>query len=61
MAMTLACRDFESSCTYVARGDTEKELIANMEKHAKKVHGYTDEQLKDPEMIKKIKAAIKKE
>jgi len=32
-----------------------------MEKHAKKVHGYTDEQLKDPEMIKKIKAAIKKE
>ncbi|NVM46979.1 MAG: DUF1059 domain-containing protein, partial [Candidatus Lokiarchaeota archaeon] len=41
--------------------ETEKELMADMGKHAKEVHGYTDEQLKDPEMMKKIKAAIKKE
>ena len=61
MAMTLSCRDLDSTCTYVARGNTEKELMADMEKHAKKVHGYTDEQLKDPKMMKKIKKAIKKE
>ena len=29
--------------------------------HAKEVHGYTDEQLKDPEMVKKVKAVIKEE
>jgi predicted small metal-binding protein len=61
MAMTLACRDLDSDCHYVAHGETEKELMADMEKHAKEVHGYTDKQLKDPEMMKKIKAAIKKE
>ena len=61
MALTLSCKDLDSTCTYVAHGKTEEELIANMGKHAKKVHGYTDEQLNDPEMIKKIKAAIKKE
>ncbi len=61
MAMTLACRDLESDCTYVARGETEEELIADAEKHAKEVHGFTDEQLKDPELIKRVKAAIKKE
>ncbi len=61
MAMTLACRDLESDCTYVARGETEEELMADADKHAKEVHGFTDEQLKDPEMIKSVKAAIKKE
>jgi predicted small metal-binding protein len=61
MAMSLACRDLDSDCHYVAHGETEKELMADMGKHAKEVHGYTDEQLKDPAMMKKIKAAIKKE
>jgi predicted small metal-binding protein len=30
-------------------------------KHAKEEHGYTDEQLNDPETQKAIKAAIKEE
>ena len=61
MALTLACKDLSSDCPYVAHGETEKELMADVAKHAKKVHSYTDEQLKDPEMMKKVKAAIKKE
>ena len=61
MAMTLACRDLGENCHYVAGGETEKELMADADKHAKEVHGFTDEQLKDPEMMKKIKASIKKE
>jgi predicted small metal-binding protein len=61
MTMTLACRDLGTDCPYVARGETEEELMADMVKHAKEVHSYTDEQLKDPEMMKKVKAAIKKE
>jgi len=61
MTLTLSCRDLGEDCNYVARGETEKELLADADKHAKEAHGFTDEQLKDPEMRKKIKAAIKKE
>ncbi|MGB2697352.1 MAG: DUF1059 domain-containing protein [Candidatus Zixiibacteriota bacterium] len=61
MAMTLVCKDLGADCPYVARGETEEELMADVIKHAKEVHGYTDEQINDPEMVKKVKAAIKKE
>jgi predicted small metal-binding protein len=30
-------------------------------KHSKEVHNYTDEQINDPEMMKKVKSAIKEE
>ncbi len=61
MAMTLACRDTGADCPYVARGEIENELMADIVKHAKEIHGYTDEQLNDPKMIEKVKAAIKRE
>ena len=61
MAKTLACRDVGIDCPHVARGETEEELMAEAAKHSKEVHGYTEEQLKDPEMMKKVKAAIKTE
>jgi len=61
MAKTLACRDVGVDCPYVAHGETEEELMAAVAKHGKEVHGYTEEQLKDPEMMKKVKAAIKTE
>jgi len=61
MAKTLACRDTGVDCPFVARGETEEELMADALKHGKEVHGYTDEQLNDPEMMKKVKAAIKDE
>ena len=59
MGKTLACRDLGADCQYVARGETEDDLMTDMGKHAKDVHGYTDDQLKDPGLTKKIKAAIK--
>ena len=61
MAKTLKCRDLGVDCPFVARGETEEELMAVVLKHGKEVHGYTDEQLKDPEMMKKVKAAVKDE
>jgi predicted small metal-binding protein len=61
MAMTFACRDVGVDCPYVARGETEEELMGDIAKHAKEFHGYTDEQLNDPELMKKIKGAIRKE
>ena len=61
MGLKLACQDLGTACPFVARGETMEELTANAAKHAKEVHGYTDEQLNDPEMQEKIKAAIKEE
>jgi len=60
MAYTLACRDSGVDCDFVARGETEKEVLAEGIEHVKKVHGYTDEQLKDPEFLKETKKIIKK-
>ena len=63
MGLKLACKDLDpnSSCPYVARGGTMEELQADMAKHAKTVHSYTDEQLKDPKMMDAMKAAVKQE
>jgi len=63
MGLKLACKDLDpkSACPYVARGETMEELQADMTKHAKTVHNYTDEQLKDPKMMEAFKAATKKE
>ena len=59
MALLLVCRDAGYDCPFVARGETMEEVLAQVAKHAKEVHGCTDEQLNDSEMIDKIKAAIK--
>ena len=61
MGYKFACRDTGVDCPYVASGETEEEVMADAMKHGKEVHGYTEEQLKDPEMMKKVKSAIKKE
>lgn len=59
MAYELACRDLGEACPYVARGETIDEVVKDGVKHGKEVHGYTDEQLNAPEMMEKVKAAIK--
>ena len=61
MGLKLACQDLGTTCPFVAHGETMEELTVNAGKHAKDVHGYTDEQLNTPEMQEKIKAAIKEE
>lgn len=48
-----------TACPFVARGKTAEEVLAQMAKHGKEVHGYTDKQLNDPKMIKQLKAIIK--
>ena len=59
MAFQLACQDVGISCDFIAKGETEEELLEEVAKHGKEVHGYTDEQLNDPEMMKKVKSAVK--
>ena len=60
MAYTLACRDAGVTCDFVAKGETEEEVLAEGAKHVKAVHGYTDEQVKDPKFIEESKKIIKK-
>lgn len=61
--MTLACNDVDPTinCPFVARGKTEEIVINDTAKHAKDVHGYTDEQLNDPGLMEKVRSAIKNE
>ncbi len=59
MAFSLACRDTGIDCDFVARGETMEEVLEQGIKHAKETHGYTDEQLNDPEMMEKVKAVVK--
>ena len=62
MAYTLALKDMGGTdCPYVARGKTMEQLRADVAKHAKKIHGYKEEQLNDTEMKEKIKTEIKQE
>ena len=59
MAYTLACRDAGVDCPYVARGETEEEVLKEGIKHVKETHGYTDEQLSDPKFLEETRNLIK--
>ena len=59
MTYTLACKDAGVDCPYVARGETEKEVLQEGIKHVKAAHGYTDEQL-SPEFLGEVKKLVKK-
>lgn len=59
MAFQVACRDLGMDCDYVAKGQTMDELMMDGAKHGKDVHGFTDEQMQDPALADKLKAAIK--
>ena len=60
MAYTLACKDTGTNCPYIARGETEEEVLRDGAKHVKEVHGYTDEQIKDPKFLEESRKLIKK-
>lgn len=48
------------NCDYVAKGETEEELIMDAGQHAVRDHGYKEEEMRSPELIEKIKAHIRK-
>ena len=61
MGVQIACRDVDPtiSCPFVAKGKTMEEATAKLVDHAKTVHNYTDEQLKDPKIMEAVKRAAK--
>lgn len=61
MGYTLACKDFGMNCPYVAKAETEEQVIRDAGAHAKQVHSYTDEQLNDPAFMAKAKSLTKRD
>ena len=58
MAKTLSCRDLGADCDFVARGETEEDLMKAAAEHGAQVHGMTDI---PPEMMEKAKTMIRDE
>jgi len=63
MGLKLACKDLDpaGACPYVVKGENMEELKADLFKHAKAVHNYTDEQLNDPKILAKVKELVKED
>ena len=55
MSKMLKCGDLMPGCDFVAKGDTEADVLKAAAEHAKKAHGLDV----TPELAAKVKAAIK--
>jgi len=58
MAKVLKCRDVGVDCDFVARGATFEEILEKAREHARQDHGFRDI---PPELVEKVKAAIRDE
>lgn len=58
MAKTLRCRDVGVDCDFVAKGETEDEIMEQAARHAREEHGF--EQI-PPDLEQKARSAIKDE
>ena len=58
MAKTMSCRDVGPDCDFVARGESEEEIMGQVAEHARDAHGLDEV---PPELAEKAKAAIKDE
>jgi predicted small metal-binding protein len=67
MGLKIICKDLEKKlgveATFrdIAEGETMEELTEDLWEQAKKVHGYTDEELLSQEVTDAVKAVIKKD
>ena len=58
MAKVLTCREVGMDCDFVARGNSEEEIMVQAATHARKDHGFENI---PPEVVEKVKAAIRDE
>ncbi|MGH9901701.1 MAG: DUF1059 domain-containing protein [Pyrinomonadaceae bacterium] len=58
MAKTMSCRDAGPDCDFVARGETEEEVMGQVAEHARTAHGMEEV---PPELAEKARAAIRDE
>ena len=55
MAKTVSCRDVGMDCDFVARGETDEDILQQCTEHARKDHGMTEI---PPEVAEKLRGAI---
>lgn len=58
MTKTMHCADVVGSCDFVARGDSEQEILQQASEHARTAHNITEI---TPEVVEKVRAAIRDE
>ncbi len=58
MAATLKCKDVGMDCDFIARGETEEEVLKLAAEHAAPDHGMT---AMSDDVIAKVRAAIQNE
>jgi len=58
MSKVVRCRDAGVDCDFVARGETEQEVLQQCAKHGKEAHGMD---VIPPELAAKVQAAIHEE
>ncbi len=56
MAKTISCRDVGVDCDFIARGETEQEILEQCAEHARTAHGMTE---LPPDLAMKVRGAIK--
>ena len=56
MARRMSCSDVGPECDFVARGETDEEVMDQVAEHARTVHGMEEV---PPELAEKAKAAIR--
>ena len=55
MPRMLSCREVGMECDFVARGETDQDVMQAGAEHGRQAHGFTAEQLADPQLQQRIR------
>jgi predicted small metal-binding protein len=58
MTKVISCRDVGVDCDFVARGQTEQEILQQCAEHARSAHGMNE---LSPELAQKLRSGIREE
>ena len=58
MSLTVSCREVGVDCDFVAKGNTEQEVLQQCAEHARKEHGMTE---LPADLAQKVRGAIRDE
>jgi predicted small metal-binding protein len=58
MAKVISCRDVGVDCDFVARGETETDILQQCADHARSAHGMNEI---PPELVDKVRSNIREE
>jgi predicted small metal-binding protein len=58
MSKMISCRDVGVDCDFVARGETEEDILRQCAEHARSAHGMDN---LSPELAEKVRSGIREE